>query len=567
MSVREKRPGFAPITSDFGYVVMRTVVATMPAARTFASHPATNLDRNATVESRSRFTLAQRLFAMSVALVAALAVVAVTVWVLMTQVADHAGDVKAMRVPQLQRIAEIELNVTRASLQMRHAILARTPAEMNAALADIAEKRAVLEEKLEAFGRAMTNPAGREAFAPLPGLLREFVSVATENVKLIQAGRKDEAFAYLVDKTIPARNSLLTPLNAEKDRQGAVLNEELGSVASEASMARSVVLGIVAFVGLGLLGFAGYVTRVMRQLGDEPERLKAVASAVAAGDLSTRIELRAGDTDSVMAALRSMRDNLARTVQEVRSNADSVAGASGEIASGNADLSGRTEQQASALQQTAASMEELGTTVRQNADNARQANQLAIGSSQVAEQGGEMVREVVETMRGINESSHKIADIIGVIDGIAFQTNILALNAAVEAARAGEQGRGFAVVASEVRTLAQRSADAARQIKSLIEESVGRVGAGATLVDRAGTTMQEIVGSIRRVTDIVGEISSASEEQSRGVAQVGEAVSQMDRVTQQNAALVEQSAAAAESLRQEAQQLVDVVAAFRLQHA
>jgi len=209
-------------------------------------------------------------------------------------------------------------------------------------------------------------------------------------------------------------------------------------------------------------------------------------------------------------------------------------------------------------------MEELGTTVRQNADNARQANQLAIGSSQVAEQGGEMVREVVETMRGINDSSHKIADIIGVIDGIAFQTNILALNAAVEAARAGEQGRGFAVVASEVRTLAQRSADAARQIKGLIEESVGRVNSGTALVDRTGATMQEIVASIRKVTDIVGEISSASEEQSRGVSLVGEAVAQMDRVTQQNAALVEESAAAAEGLKHQAEQLVQAVATFRL---
>jgi methyl-accepting chemotaxis protein len=516
------------------------------------------------VVNRSRFTLAQRLYTMCVVLVVAMVAVAVTVWVMMAQVAHHTEAVNNTRVPQLQRIAELELNVTRASLQMRHAMLARTPEEMKEALAEVAAKGQLLEEKLAEFGGAMVTQAGREAFAPMPALFRNFVAVATENVGLIQAGRKDEAFAFLVDKTIPARNQLLTPLGAEKVRQGSVLRTELKAVASEAATARNVVLGILVVIGLGLMLFSWYVVRVLRQLGDEPERLKEVASAVAAGDLATRIELRAGDTDSVMAALGTMRDNLARTVQEVRANADAVASASGEIASGNSDLSARTEQQASSLQQTASSMEELGATVRQNAENARQANQLAIGSSQVAEHGGEMVREVVDTMRGINESSRKIADIIGVIDGIAFQTNILALNAAVEAARAGEQGRGFAVVASEVRTLAQRSADAARQIKGLIEESVGRVDSGTALVDRTGATMQEIVASIRKVTDIVGEISSASAEQSRGVSLVGDAVSQMDRVTQQNAALVEESAAAAESLKQQAGQLVQAVATFRL---
>jgi methyl-accepting chemotaxis protein len=244
-----------------------------------------------------------------------------------------------------------------------------------------------------------------------------------------------------------------------------------------------------------------------------------------------------------------------------------VATASAQIASGNSDLSGRTEEQASALEQTAASMEQLGSTVRQNADNARQANQLALNASTVAVQGGDVVAQVVGTMKGINDSSRKIADIIGVIDGIAFQTNILALNAAVEAARAGEQGRGFAVVASEVRSLAQRSAEAAKEIKGLITASVERVAQGTQQADLAGETMTEVVGAIRRVTDIMGEISAASSEQSTGVAQVGEAITQMDQATQQNAALVEESAAAADSLQRQAQELVQAVAVFRLDDA
>jgi methyl-accepting chemotaxis protein len=290
-----------------------------------------------------------------------------------------------------------------------------------------------------------------------------------------------------------------------------------------------------------------------------------LAKGVAAGDLSQQIVARGNDEmGHLLHALATMQSSLSSVVTTVRRDSEGVATASAEIAQGNNDMSARTESQASALEQTAASMEELSGTVRQNADSARTANQLALSASSVAVKGGEVVAQVVDTMKGINESSHKISDIIQVIDGIAFQTNILALNAAVEAARAGEQGRGFAVVASEVRSLAGRSADAAKEIKMLINASVERVDHGTTLVDQAGSTMTEVVNSIKRVTDIMGEISAASNEQALGVAQVGEAVKQMDEVTQQNAALVEEMAAAASSLKNQASDLVDAVSVFRL---
>ncbi|PIF25806.1 methyl-accepting chemotaxis protein-1 (serine sensor receptor) [Acidovorax sp. 56] len=306
---------------------------------------------------------------------------------------------------------------------------------------------------------------------------------------------------------------------------------------------------------------------LIRSITAPLSRAVEVADQVAAGDLSAHIEVTSTDeTGQLLGALQRMQQSLVRTVSVVRQNSESVASASAEIASGNNDLSARTEQQASALEETAASMEELGSTVRQNADNARTANQLAMSASTVATQGGEVVAEVVETMKGINASSNKIADIISVIDGIAFQTNILALNAAVEAARAGEQGRGFAVVATEVRNLAGRSAEAAKEIKSLIMASVERVEQGTLLVDKAGSTMTEVVTAIRRVTDIMGEISAASSEQSAGVGQVGEAVTQMDQATQQNAALVEEMAAAASSLNSQASELVNAVAVFKLAH-
>ena len=307
---------------------------------------------------------------------------------------------------------------------------------------------------------------------------------------------------------------------------------------------------------------------IMRQLGDEPTTLNTLVHAVAKGDLAVRSQQQRVHDGSVLHGILQMQESMARIVGQVRHGADGVAMASAEIAQGNHDLSARTESQASALEQTAASMEELGATVRHNADNAdnaAQANQMANNASRIADQGGQTVEQVVHIMQSIHADSTKIGDIIGVIDSIAFQTNILALNAAVEAARAGEQGRGFAVVASEVRALAGRSAEAARQIKQLIHDSVTHVDEGRVLVDQAGNTMQEVVAAIRRVTDIMGEISAASREQREGVDQIGEAITQMDQVTQQNAALVEEMAAAAASLQTQSHQLVQTVSVFRLQ--
>ena len=328
-------------------------------------------------------------------------------------------------------------------------------------------------------------------------------------------------------------------------------------------------LANVAKVALGLglmlllMGWIAYAisTPIVRGV----QRAVQVIDVMANGDLSRPIHVKGRDEISVLLkTLGHMQTQLASVVLSVRQGSESVASASGQIAQGNQDLSARTESQASSLEETAASMEELGSTVRHNADNARQANQLAQGASSIAAQGGVVVEQVVKTIRSIHEDSNKMADIIGVIDGIAFQTNILALNAAVEAARAGEQGRGFAVVASEVRALAQRSAAAAKEIKALIDTSMGRVQAGTAQADKAGQTMQEVVQSIERVRDLMGEISAASQEQSEGVSQIGEAVTNMDQVTQQNAALVEEMAAAAASLNSQAHDLVSAVAVFQL---
>jgi methyl-accepting chemotaxis protein len=350
-----------------------------------------------------------------------------------------------------------------------------------------------------------------------------------------------------------------------KAKKGAVeaVKVEL-SVHTQRMLMLSLCLAAGAIVIGG--GVAFWLTRsIMRQLGGEPGYAAAIAGGIASGDLTATIMV--GDENnsaSLMHAMRTMQHSLASLVDKVRSGTETITTASGEIAAGNIDLSARTEEQASSLEETAASMEELTSTVHTNAENVQQANVLASRASEVALKGGEVVEQVVQTMGSINDSAKRIADIIGVIDGIAFQTNILALNAAVEAARAGEQGRGFAVVASEVRNLAQRSAAAAKEIKGLISDSVERVDAGRRLVNTAGETMQDVVASVKRVTDIMGEISLAGQEQSAGIAQVNQAVAQMDQVTQQNAALVEEAAAAADSMQIQAQQLSQIVSTFRL---
>ena len=336
-------------------------------------------------------------------------------------------------------------------------------------------------------------------------------------------------------------------------------------VKKQVAALRMQILGGTALLA-ALISFGAWV--IAKRIKDSLDKAIAVSESIAAGDLTTKITIESQDeTGHLLSSLKTMNEELSKIVGDVRNGADSIATATEQIAAGNADLSQRTEEQASALEQTASSMEELTSTVKQNADNAQQANQLAISASSVAVKGGDVISRVVKTMESITDSSRKISDIIGVIDGIAFQTNILALNAAVEAARAGEQGRGFAVVAAEVRSLAQRSAAAAKEIKTLIEDSVGKVENGSKLVTEAGQTTQEIVNSIKRVTDIMAEISAASIEQSSGIEQVNTAITQMDDVTQQNAALVEQAAAAAESLEEQALQLVQMVARFKLESA
>lgn len=433
--------------------------------------------------------------------------------------------------------------------------------QVQAKIKETSEKITAIQKTLDTFEK---NTEEKTLFATIANKRKTYIA-AREEVFKEKLSNEENARKLIQTKLEPALEDYVDSIKKLLTYQSVAIekySEEINQ-ASRNSVLLLLVLGAMATL-MGIVIALLITSSIKKQLGGEPAYAVDIANQIASGNLSLSIATRAGDQSSILFAIKSMRDNIGNIVSEVRVGTDTIATASAQIASGNLDLSSRTEQQASSLEETASSMEELIGTVKQNADRANDANKLAVSASAVAIKGGDVVAQVVDTMSSINDSSRKIVDIIGVIDGIAFQTNILALNAAVEAARAGEQGRGFAVVASEVRNLAQRSASAAKEIKTLIGDSVDKVEQGTKLVDQAGSTMIEIVDSIRRVTDIMGDITSASHEQISGIQQINEAIGQMDQVTQQNAALVEEAAAAASSLNDQAVSLSAAVRIFKL---
>ena len=463
------------------------------------------------------------------------------------------------------------LDATNArAVSARNLVLVSTPADREAEKAAVTKAHEKVTATVAKLKDTISKTDGvtdreRKLFAELEGVESKYGPVALNIVSLALADKRDEAIGKMNTDCRPLLAGLIKAANEYIAYGQTTATEEVKSAEAAYASNRNLMLAACALaIGLAV-GLALTITRSLtRALGAEPARLSEAAQRVAGGDLGPVAGAESAPAGSVMASLGDMQTSLARVVAQVRNASDSIATGSAQIATGNADLSQRTEEQASNLQQTAASMEQMNATVKNNADTARQATQLATSASAAAQKGGEVVGQVVSTMDDITSSSKKIADIIGVIDGIAFQTNILALNAAVEAARAGEQGRGFAVVASEVRNLAQRSAEAAKEIKSLIGASVERVEAGSKLVGEAGANMDDIVSQVKRVADLIAEISSATIEQTSGIGQVSDAVTQLDQVTQQNAALVEESAAAADSLKQQASRLAEVVSVFKL---
>ncbi len=482
---------------------------------------------------------------------------------------DKISEVVDVNNAQLTQLVTIRAQLYDRMVASRNVVLLSDPAEMKPEIDRVKSDEKVSDEAIGKLAKLYERPETTDEEKAGLARLREYeAAIVPLTDKVLDLGyqnKSQEATLILIDEVRPVQRKIMGEIGKMVEIQNKLSATAAADAVSAYEGARSmlIMLGVVALI-LGTIAALVITRSITRQLGGEPQAAAEVATRIAAGDLDVTIDVHSSDKDSLMFAMKGMRDRLADIVRNVRSGTDTIATASSQIAAGNLDLSSRTEQQASSLEETASSMEELTSTVRQNADNAGQANQLAINASEVAARGGNVVSEVVQTMEQINGSARKIVDIIGVIDGIAFQTNILALNAAVEAARAGEQGRGFAVVATEVRSLAQRSAAAAKEIKALIGDSVDKVENGSKLVAEAGSTMDEVVSSVRRVTDIIAEITAASNEQSTGIEQVNQAITQMDQVTQQNAALVEEAAAAADSLQEQAAALSEIVSFFRV---
>ncbi len=498
---------------------------------------------------------------MGLMLVLLMAVVGMALWQ-KASMRSLAHEIGGNALPSVERVNQMSAGLAELHLRKVQHVLNDDAAAMAAIEADLARLLADFQAADKAFAALLSSDDERKVHDTFVAEWKRYLATHDQVLALSRSNENDKAMALLTGESMQRYGAVREQL----DKMARYNSDAAKTLSAEVDLAyASSLKSMLAVVALAMALVVAAALWLIRSITGPVNRVVAAVDRVAAGNFSVAIQSGSKDEiGQVLLALDRMQSGLARVVSDVRQSSESVATASVEIAQGNLDLSQRTEQQASALQQTAASMDELSATVKQNADNARQANQLAQQASTVAVQGGDMVGQVVQTMRGINDSSKRIAEIIGTIDGIAFQTNILALNAAVEAARAGEQGRGFAVVAGEVRNLAQRSSEAAREIKSLISASVERVALGTTQVDQAGAKMTDVVDSIKRVTDIMGEISAASAEQSTGVGQVGQAVSQMDQATQQNAALVEENAAAADSLKGQAQQLVQAVAVFKL---
>jgi len=468
------------------------------------------------------------------------------------------------RAVKVQLVNQMRSYSNRAAQALRNAALAPDEAMAADFLRQLDEADRLRAESAQKLGATLIRAETKRQFEEEQAAYAAYQDKRQQVVRLLQAGDKAGAVQLLFREAVPAQTTYFGTLDAMLATQDKSMKND-GDSAAQAAQSATVLMVSLLVLATGLSVLAGWL--ITRSVTAPIGEAVALAETVAQGDLTVSINTqRRDETGRLLHALQNMVQALTRTVGAVRQGTDAIATSSAEIASGNLDLSRRTEQQAASLEETASSMEELTSTVRQNADNARQANQLVVSAADYANQGGQVVSQVVQTMDAIKDSSGKIVDIISTIDGIAFQTNILALNAAVEAARAGEQGRGFAVVAGEVRTLAQRSAAAAKEIKALIDHSVSTVDAGGKLVDQAGATMGKIVSSVQQVADIMTEITSASQEQSAGIDQINLAVVEMDTVTQQNAALVEQASAAATSMQQQAAQLAEAVAVFRLSH-